>query len=39
VVVGLNREQSRGRENRLWNGLPLYAALALGAVLLFGVIK
>lgn len=39
VVVGLNREQSRGRDNRLWHGLPLYAALALGVVLLFGVIK
>lgn len=35
VVVGLNREQSRGREGRLWNGAPFYIALGAGAVALF----
>lgn len=40
VVVGLNREQTRGDDrNRLWNGLPLYVALAIGAILLYGVVK
>lgn len=35
VVVGLNREQNRGRENRMWNGAPFYIALAAGAVALY----
>jgi ribose transport system permease protein len=39
LVVGLNREQSRGKANRLWNGAPVYIALGLGALLLYGFVK
>ncbi|WP_167762070.1 ABC transporter permease [Blastococcus sp. CT_GayMR20] len=37
VVVALNRQQSdTGPDRRLWKGAPLYVALLLGAILLFG---
>lgn len=40
VVVALNRDTSNADEkNVVWRGLPLYAALAVGSVLLFGLLK
>jgi ribose/xylose/arabinose/galactoside ABC-type transport system permease subunit len=37
VVVALNRQQSNtGPDRRLWKGAPLYVALLLGAILLYG---
>jgi ribose/xylose/arabinose/galactoside ABC-type transport system permease subunit len=40
VVVSLNRQRDGGLQAaRVYRGLPLYAALVLGAILLYGVIK
>jgi ribose transport system permease protein len=35
VVVALNRKGDGGRDRRIWKGLPLYAILLIGALLLF----
>jgi ribose transport system permease protein len=40
VVVALNRQREHGgQDRRVWRGLPLYAALVVGAFLLFFVVK
>ncbi|WP_169950470.1 ABC transporter permease [Microbispora sp. H11081] len=38
VVVALNRKGEAGPDRRIWKGLPLYAALVAGALLLFFVL-
>jgi ribose transport system permease protein len=40
VVVALNRQgDAQGQDKRVWQGLPLYASLLVGAFLLYVVIK
>ena len=40
VVVALNRQrESVARDTRVWRGLPLYASLLAGALLLYFVLE